>query len=257
MMCTFRIVWLLCLRTWQRTARQPATLAFSFLQPVMWILFFGFLFHRYDTGVGDGGVHYLDFLVAGVCAMTVLFGASQSGIGLLRDLQSGFLGRMLRSASEPMAVIGGKLLADVLRLIAQAIAIALLGVLIGAKLMPSVPGAIVTMAALALFAIAFCSLSCFVALKTNAHESMATFVHLVNMPLLFTSSVLVPVRQMPDWLAMLSRFNPLTAAVDVARDALLFDRHASAGRPLILLAGVAALSLLLMASAVRRVRPDT
>ena len=256
-MRTLRIVWSLCVRTLRKTARRPATLAFSFLQPVMWILFFGFLFQHYDTGDGEGRGRYLDFLVAGVCAMTVLFGASQSGIGLLRDLQTGFLGRMLRSTSEPMAVIGGKLLADVLRLIAQAIAIALLGVLIGARLMPSIAGVIVTVAALALFAIAVCSLSCFVALKTSAHESMATFVHLVNMPLLFTSSALVPVRQMPDWLAMLSRFNPLTAAVDVTRNALLFDTYASAGRPLILLAGVAAVSLLLMASAVRRVRSET
>jgi ABC-2 type transport system permease protein len=223
----------------------------------MWILFFGFLFHRYDIGVDDRGVRYIDFLVPGVCAMTVLFGASQSGIGLLRDLQSGFLGRMLRSASAPMAVIAGKLLADMLRLVAQAIAIALLGVLIGAKLTPSLPGTVVTIAALGLFAIALCSLSCIVALKAKAHEGMAMFVHLVNLPLLFTSSVLVPERQMPDWLAALARFNPLTVTVDVARNALLFDTYASAGRPLILLFGVAAVSLSLMASAVRQVRPDT
>jgi ABC-2 type transport system permease protein len=251
-----RIVGSLCLRTWQKTARRPATLAFSFLQPVMWILFFGFLFQRYNTGFGENGGRYIDFLVAGVCAMTVLFGASQSGIGLLRDLQTGFLGRMLRSAAHPMAVIGGRLFADVLRLMAQAVTIALLGMLVGASLTPSPIGVIVTLAALCAFATAFCSLSCFVALKTEAHESMATFVHLVNMPLLFTSSALVPARQMPDWLALLSRFNPLTAAVDVTRNALLFDRYATAWRALVLLAGFAALSLWLTAAAVRRFRSE-
>ena len=255
MMRTLRIVASLCLRTWRKTARRPAPLAFSFLQPIMWILFFGFLFQRYDTGSGGGG--YLDFLVAGVCAMTVLFGASQSGIGLLRDVQTGFLARMLRSAGAPMAVIGGRLLADVLRLMAQAAIIAALGVAVGAKLMPSVSGVIVTLVALATFAIAFCSLSYVVALVTGAQESMATFVHLINMPLLFTSTALVPTRQMPDWLAALSRFNPLTAAVDTTRNALLFGEYASARSNLFLLAGLAAIALISIAYTIRRVRPET
>jgi hypothetical protein len=55
-----------------------------------------------------------------------------------------------------LAVIGGKVLADVLRLMAQALVIAMLGVLIGAKLTASANGIIVTAVALFLFAIAFC-----------------------------------------------------------------------------------------------------
>jgi ABC-2 type transport system permease protein len=186
-----------------------------------------------------------------------LFGASQSGIGLLRDLQTGFFARMLRSAAEPMAVIGGRLLADVLRLMAQAAIIAALGDAVGAKLTPTLPGIIVTFAALSMFAIAFCSLSYAVALVTGAQESMATFVHLINMPLLFTSTALVPTRQMPDWLATLSRFNPLSAAVDTTRNALLFDSYTSARSNLSLLAGLAGIALILIACTVRRARPET
>lgn len=61
------------------------------------VLFFGFLFHRYgldtflrELGTRERPIAYLDFLTPGVCAMTVLFGASQSGIGWIRDLQTGF-----------------------------------------------------------------------------------------------------------------------------------------------------------------------
>jgi ABC-2 type transport system permease protein len=68
---------------------------------------------------------------------------------------------------------------------------------------------------------------------------MATFVHLVNMPLLFTSSALAPARQMPDWLAAISRVNPLTLAVDASRDALLLGEFGSLGRALMLLSAVA------------------
>jgi len=65
--------------------------------------------------------------------MTVLFGASQSGIGLIRDLQTGFLQRILASPASTFAVLGGKLLADVLRLLAQALFVLLVARALGAR----------------------------------------------------------------------------------------------------------------------------
>ena len=72
---------------------------------------------------------------------------------------------------------------------------------------------------------------------------MATFVHLVNMPLLFTSTALVPRGQMPGWLAAVSRFNPLTLAVDAWRAALLSGTMPSLRSVLLLAALVAVLFL--------------
>jgi ABC-2 type transport system permease protein len=178
--------------------------------------------------------------------MTVLFGASQSGIGLIRDMQTGFLQRLFDSPANPGVVLGGKLLADVARLLAQAVVIGLLGLVVGAKLHLTLAGLVAALLALGLFAIAFGSLSCLVAMKTGAPESMATFVHLVNMPLLFTSTALVPARQMPDWLAAISRVNPLTLAVDASRDALLLGDFGSLGMALMLLT---AIGIVLLAAA--------
>jgi ABC-2 type transport system permease protein len=50
---------------------------------------------------------------------------------------------------------------------------------------------------------------------------MATYVHLVNMPLLFTSTALVPTKHMPAWLATIAAWNPLTLVVNALRSALL------------------------------------
>jgi len=74
---------------------------------------------------------------------------------------------------------------------------------------------------LALFALSFCAISCAIALLTRRNEAMASFVHFINMPLLFTSSVLVPLKQMPEWLEHIARFNPLTHVADTLRAALL------------------------------------
>lgn len=239
------VVWAVAGRTWAKTLRRPVTLTFSLVQPLLWMTFFGFLFHRYEI-VGVAGLAYLDFLAPGVCAMTVLFGASQSGIGWIRDLQTGFLPRMLQTPAGPAAILAGKVVADVVRLLVQALAVLLLALALGADVGLQGSGAIPGILSLALFAAAFSSLSCAIALRTRAQEAMATFVHVVNMPMLFTSSALVPTKQMPDWLAGVAAWNPLTLTVDALRAALLPGFESSWTGPAVL--GVVAVLLFAVAA---------
>ncbi|HXO21653.1 MAG TPA: ABC transporter permease, partial [Thermoanaerobaculia bacterium] len=96
-----------------------------------------------------------------------------------------------------------------------------LGLALGAHLTFAPAALAVGLLCLALFGAAFACLSSAVALRAGAQEAMAAFVHLVNMPLLFTSTALVPRRQMPDWLAAVSRWNPLTLTADAWRGAVL------------------------------------
>lgn len=212
------------LRTWLKTLRRPVPLTFSFVQPLLWMLIFGFLFHRFPLGAALAGLSYVDFLVPGVCVMTVLFGASQAGIMLVRDVQTGFLQRMVRASAYPGWMLTGKLGADILRLLFQAATVGLVGVAVGARLQPDAVALGTASAALALFALAYASLSCWIALKSKVQENMAVFVHVVNMPLLFTSTALVPARQMPSWLESVASWNPLSLVADALRGALFFHR---------------------------------
>lgn len=226
-------------RGWLKALRRPVPLAFSFVQPLWWMLIFGFLFHRYDLGPGYFRIPYLTFVLPGICAMTVLFGASQAGIDLVRDLQTGFVQRMVRSTAHPGWILAGKLSADVGRLLAQALIVGVIGKMLGARLWIGWGAVAAAGVCLALFAVAYGSLSCWIALRTRAPESMAVFVHVLNMPLLFTSTALVPSRQMPGWLAAVARWNPLTLVADPLRQGLLFGRMGDVARslpPLLLLA---------------------
>jgi ABC-2 type transport system permease protein len=223
-MTALHIVRETALRSWLKTIRRPIPLTFSFAQPLLWMLIFGFLFHRFALGPAYAGLSYLDFLLPGVCAMTVLFGASQSGIAIVRDLQTGFLQRMVRSSMHPVWILTGKTVAEVTRLLLQAFVVALLGIALGAQLRIDPLALFVALVALALFAIAYASLSCWIALETEAQESMPVFVHVVNMPLLFTSTALVPSRQMPAWLEAIAQWNPLSLVANGLRGALLFGQ---------------------------------
>jgi len=224
------------LRSWLKTIRRPVPLTFSLVQPLIWMLIFGFLFHRFALGPEYAGFSYLDFLLPGVCAMTVLFGASQAGIAIVRDLQTGFLQRMVRSSMHPVWILTGKSVAEGTRLLLQAFVVALLGIALGARLRIDPLALLLALFALALFALAYASLSCWVALKTKAQESMPVFVHVVNMPLLFTSTALVPSHQMPAWLEEIARWNPLSLVANGLREALLFGQIPDAANLLPLLA---------------------
>ncbi|HEX6751889.1 MAG TPA: ABC transporter permease [Longimicrobium sp.] len=252
MSAALRVVGETARRSWLKSLRRPVPLTFSFVQPLFWILIFGFLFHRFALGGEYAGLSYVSFLLPGVCAMTVLFGASQAGIDLVRDLQTGFAQRMARATAHPGWLLAGKLAGDVSRLLAQALVVALLGMALGARLNVGLWGILVAALGLAAFAVAYASLSCWIALKTGAPESMAVFVHVVNLPLLFTSTALVPTRQMPGWLAEVARWNPLTQVADALRQALLFARMPDAAALLVPLAILAALLFALARHAMAR-----
>jgi ABC-2 type transport system permease protein len=235
-MTALNIVRETALRSWLKTIRRPVPLSFSFVQPLLWMLIFGFLFSRFTLGPEYVGFSYLDFVLPGICAMTVLFGASQAGISLVRDLQTGFLQRMVRSTMHPVWILTGKTVAETTRLLLQAFVVALLGITLGARLSIDPLALLLALVALALFALAYASLSCWVALTVEAQESMAVFVHVVNMPLLFTSTALVPLSQMPTWLEAIAQWNPLSLVANGLREALLLGQMPDAANLLPLLA---------------------
>ena len=209
-------------RTLTNVRRRPVILFLSFLQPLIWITFFGFLFQRFPIDNGDGGIKYIDFLLPGICGMTVLLGSSQSGISIIRDGQSGFLERTISTALDLNSFLVGKICADLVRVITQAIVVALLGITLGA----SIHITFNTCAAfifLCLFGLSYSLLSCFIAFNTDSQEALSAFIHLFNMPIFFTSTALVPLKAMPQWMEHFAAWNPLTLAVNPLRSAMLLQ----------------------------------
>lgn len=252
---TGRALWLLFRRSWLRILRRPVTLTFSFAQPLIWMAFFGFLFQRFTDTRALGGLDYLDFVAPGVSLMTVLLGASQSGVPLIRDHQTGYLERLLCSTRGPGLVLAGKIAADSSRLLVQALIVLLLGALLGAQLDPRAATMLLALAGTLLFAIGLSSLSCVVAALAREPEPMGTYVHLVNMPLLFTSTALVPDRHMPSWLATIAAHNPMSLVVDHWRAAWLGTESPPATTlvvPALLAASAFALATWALARSLRR-----
>jgi len=245
--------WAVARRTWTTIFRRPVVLTFSFAQPLLWMMLFGFLMQRYPTTEVPHGTDYLTFLVPGVCAMTVLFGASQSGISLIRDHQTGFLRRMLATPTPAWSILGGKLFADVSRLFVQALIVLAMGLGVGARYPWPSWSLLVAFFGLISLGLLLSSLSCIIAAKARVPETMGAYVHLVNMPLLFTSTALVPDRSMPSWLRQVAELNPISLCVDGLRGALVMGAMPSVSG-LVALFGVAMGLFALGAVALARLR---
>ena len=88
-----------------RYIRLPQLLVFSTIQPVMFVLLFAYVF---GGAINVGDVDYIDFLLPGILAQTVLFGSIQTGIGLADDLSRGMIERFRSLPMFRSAVLGGE-----------------------------------------------------------------------------------------------------------------------------------------------------
>ena len=85
---------------------------FSTIQPVMFVLLFAFVF---GGAIQTGPVDYIDFLLPGILAQSVLFGSTQTGVGLAVDVTSGMIDRYRALPMARSAVVAGRILADTTR----------------------------------------------------------------------------------------------------------------------------------------------
>jgi ABC-2 type transport system permease protein len=214
-------------RSTLRLIRRPVALYFSLVQPVVWLFLFGQIFNRITSFPGAagafGGTSYFQFFMPAVILQTLLFGAAQSGIGIITDMDSGFLDKLLTTPVNRMAILLGKILADLTRMLIQGGMIVLLAWIFGlfqkdkVHYPYGVPGLAGALGIALLFGVALAGFNVYVALKTRNTETAFLIANFLTLPLLFTSSAQLPITLLPDWLQKVARVNPVTYAVDSMR----------------------------------------
>ena len=64
--------------------RVPEVLTFVLISPIMFVLLFGYVF---GNAIEVAGSSYREFLIAGIFAQTVMFGATFTGVGIAEDME--------------------------------------------------------------------------------------------------------------------------------------------------------------------------
>lgn len=197
-----------------RYVRLPQLLVFSTIQPVMFLFLFTYVF---GGAIKTGSTHYIDYLLPGILVQTVLFGAIQTGIGLADDLQKGIIDRFRSLPMARSAVLAGRTLTDAMRNIFVIILMFIVGSIIGFRFHGSIGDAFTVFAFLLYFGFAFSWISATIGMAVKNVETAQIAGFIWVFPLVFASSVFVPVASMPDWLQVFARFNPITVTVDAVR----------------------------------------
>src|SRR3954447_26744155 len=126
--------WHITLRYLRAFIRQPAWVAITLVQPVIWLLLFGALFKAVTRIPGFGGGSYLDYLTPGVVVMLAVSSAGWTGMGFIEDMNRGVMDRMLVTPAWRGAFNLGSVAQCVLSVVIQTLIIVLLALLLGAHL---------------------------------------------------------------------------------------------------------------------------
>ncbi|HEY1357758.1 MAG TPA: ABC transporter permease [Thermoleophilaceae bacterium] len=197
--------------------REPQLLIFSTIQPIMFVLLFVYVFGGAVKSSLPAGVSYVDFLLPGIFVQSAVFRASQTAVGLSQDLERGVIDRFRSMPMARSAVLLGRTLADVVRNVLIIALMTVVGYIVGFRFHGGVSGALGAVAVVAAFGFALSWIFAFVALTVRGAEAAQSAGFVVTFPLVFASSVFVPVSTFPDWLEAFAKVSPVTLTANAAR----------------------------------------
>lgn len=202
-------------RNVKRNFRIPQLLVFSSIQPVIFLLLFNFVFGG-AVGIAAGD-NYINFLLPGILAQTALFGAIQTGVGLTEDLNKGVIDRLRSLPIARYAVLAGRTFADSVRNVFVITLMITVGSLLGFRATQGPWHFLAAVGLMLLFAYAVSWVSAVIGMLIKDSETVQVAGFLWVFPLVFASSVFVPVNTMPGWLQVFARNQPVTQAVNGVR----------------------------------------
>jgi ABC-2 type transport system permease protein/oleandomycin transport system permease protein len=205
--------------------RVPQLLVFSTVQPVIFVLLFRYVF----GGAIDvpGPIPYVDFLMPGVFVQTVVFGALATAIGLAADMKTGLLERFRSLPMARSAVLAGRTFADLTRNVFVVLLMVAVGFLVGFRIHTDAIALIAGILLLLFFGYAMSWIFATVGLALGDPETAQAAAFPVLAPLVFASTVFVPLERMPGWLQVWAEHQPVSVTASAVRALVLGGPTAS------------------------------
>ena len=188
--------------------------------PVLWLVIFG---SGLRLSVSIPGVNYLQFLLPGIIAQTLLFTAIFLGISVIWDRQFGFMKEILVAPIGRISIFAGKMLGVATAAMFQGLIVILLGIIIAVPL--TLIGVSLAIPIMIIITLGLTCIGLIIASLMTSLESFGTIVTFVNMPMFFLSGALFPVTSLPSYLKWVFYINPLTYGVDSLRGVLIPGWH--------------------------------
>jgi ABC-2 type transport system permease protein/oleandomycin transport system permease protein len=249
---TFVDTWVMTKRNLTMWVRVPAIIVFTVVQPTIFTLLFRYVFGGAIPVQLRGG--YVNYLLPGVIGQTAAFASMGTAIALAAEVQKGVVDRLRAMPMARAAYLGGRLLADLVRMSLTVLIIVGVGYLVGFRFANGFGHAVAAVALAIALGASVCLMSATVGLVLKNEESTQAFGLIWLFPLTFVSSAFVPVQTMPGWLQAFANNQPITHVVNALRSlAIGTPMHDNLWLSLVWIAGIAAVFTPLAVRAYQRV----
>jgi len=194
--------------------RDPQAAVFVLVQPVMFVLMFRYVF---GGAIAVPGQSYVNYLMPGIFVQTVVFAGITTAVGLSTDMRTGIVDRLRSLPMAPWVVLAGRTFADTLRSAVVLVVMGLVGLAVGWRPEGSPLDLLVGAGLMLLFGHTLLWAYALVGLRSSTPEAAQAATFPLVFPLVFASSIFVPVASMPGWLQGFAENQPVSVTATAVR----------------------------------------
>jgi ABC-type multidrug transport system permease subunit len=162
---------------------------------------------------------YESFIVPVSMLQGAGFTGAAAGVNLARDIEQGWVDRLLVSPAPRWVLLAGTVLSASARALIPATFVLTIALLLGAGF-PGIDGLLVTYAMVASMAAVTACWGSFLALHFKS-QSAAPLMQAGTMALILTTTAYAPLALLQGWLQDVARINPVTQVVEAARQGFI------------------------------------
>ena len=201
-------------RTVKKFARTPQLIVAGTAQGALFLLIFRYVF---GGAIGHTGtMSYVDFLVPGFVATSVLFSGMGASSGVAEDIGLGLFDRLRSLPISRLSIVDGAVLANTALAAWGLVTAIAVGFAVGFRIHDGTGPAFAAFGLCVLYGFAFCWLFVTIGLFAGSPQAAQSVGFLV-FPLSFVSSAYVPVSTMPGWMQAFANHQPMTPMADTVR----------------------------------------
>jgi ABC-2 type transport system permease protein len=197
-----------------RFVNEPMGIGAWLLQPLLFLFVLGPGLQTLSEG-STRGVDLTTFMFPGVLCMALVYSAIFSAASLVWDRELGFVRELTVAPVRRSSIVLGKCLGGATIAASQGLIVLALAGLVDVPYDPLLLLGVFGLILLIAFTIT--AFGVMVAVTIKQARTFTSVVQMLVFPMIFLSGALYPVSDLPAWLAVLNRVNPLTYAVDVLR----------------------------------------
>jgi ABC-2 type transport system permease protein len=214
-------VWLLARRSIRGAFSSPAGYMPGIVMPLMLITINSSALQDATRIPGFPADHFLDFILVLTFMQAALFATSGAGLGLVRDIESGFLDRLALTPMRAGALVVAQIMGSIFIAVASACVYIIIGLVFGVDFQSGPLGILTLLGLAAWTAFGFATIGAWIALRSGDSEALQGVFPLL-FATLFLSTVNMP-RELiqADWFAAITRVNPVSYMVDGMRSLII------------------------------------